>query len=105
MFYHCFRAAKDICLAVKIISSLLSILKSDGSGIAPIVVSNASFSTQVLQKGMRLLLLASLRWILDGIVEKCFNEPSMVEVAPVSSSEHITWRKQELRRIRSPRRP
>ena len=25
MFYHCFRAAKDVCWAIKMISSLLSI--------------------------------------------------------------------------------
>ena len=34
-----------------------------------------------------------------GIVEEWFDEPSVVEVAPISSSELITWRKQELRRL------
>ena len=34
-----------------------------------------------------------------GIDEECLDEPSVVEVAPVSSSDRITWRKQDLRRL------
>ena len=34
-----------------------------------------------------------------GIDEECLDKPSVVEVAPVSSSDHITCQKQDLRRL------
>ena len=79
------------------------LLKNDDGahGIAPIVVYNTSFSTQVLRKGTYLGKAATVN-LINADAENCDNivagDELLTTEAQAYSNERICWRKQELRR-------
>ena len=79
------------------------LLKRDDSGMAPIIVSNTSLSTQVLKKGKYLgkaatvkLICADIRGYSTATEESKEELPSTEPL--IYSNECICWRKQELRK-------
>ena len=78
------------------------LLKSEDSGTAPIIMSNASLSTQVLKKGTYLGKAARVDLIRTDADENNINTEESEEKFSVLnyqtySNERLCWRKQELK--------
>ena len=76
------------------------LLKNDGSGTAPIILSNASLSTQILKKGTYLGKAATVNLINsedDNDSQEAENDLPLIE-AQTYSNERVCWQKQKLGR-------